>query len=126
LLAQSVTRAFPDAAVPGAGSLAGLLPHLDDLLVDRVTCAGVGGVVIEARCGSAGAACPACGSWSSRVHSGYARTVADGPAAGRAVLNRLRVRRFFCGNQVCEAVTFAEQVDGLTGRYCQRSAISPG
>jgi transposase len=121
LLAQSVTRAFPDAAVPGAGSLVDLLPHLDDLLVDRVTSAGAGGVVIEARCGSAGAACPACGSWSSRVHSGYARTVADGPAGGRPVLIRLRVRRFFCGNPVCEAVTFAEQVDGLTGRYLRRS-----
>ena len=55
------------------------------------------------------------------MHSGYARTVADGPAAGRPVLIRLRVRRFFCGNPVCEAVTFAEQVDGLTGRYLRRS-----
>ncbi len=89
--------------------------------MDWVSSAGAGGVVIEARCGSAGAACPACGTWSSRVHSGYARTVADGPAADRPVLIRLRVRRFFCGNPVCEAVTFAEQVDGLTGRYLRRS-----
>ena len=37
------------------------------------------------------------------------------------MLIRLRVRRFFCGNPVCEAVTFAEQVDGLTGRYPRRS-----
>jgi hypothetical protein len=60
LLTQSVTCAFTDAAVPGAGSLVDLLPHLDDLLVDRVvSSAGAGGVVIEARCGSAGAACPA-------------------------------------------------------------------
>ena len=32
----------------------------------------------------------------------------------------LRVRRFFCGNPGA-AVTFAEQVDGLTGRYLRRS-----
>jgi transposase len=121
LLTQSVTCAFLDTAVPGAGGLADLLPHLDGLLVDRVSSAGAGGVLIEARCGSAGAACPACGTWSSRVHSGYARTVADGPAGGRPVLIRLRVRRFFCGNPVCEAGTFAEQVDGLTGRYLRRS-----
>jgi transposase len=121
LFTQSVTRAFGDAAVRGAGSLADLLPHLDGLLVDRVTSAGAGGVVIEARCGSAGAVCPACGTWSARVHSGYARTVADGPAGGRQVLIRLRVRRFFCGNPVCAAVTFAEQADGLTGRYLRRS-----
>ena len=37
------------------------------------------------------------------------------------MLIRLRVRRFFCGNPACEAVTFAEQVDGLTGRYLRRS-----
>jgi hypothetical protein len=42
------------------------------------------------------------------VHSGYARSVADGPAGGRPVLI-LRVRRFFCGNPVCAAGTFAEQ-----------------
>jgi transposase len=121
LLTQSVTRAFRDAAGPGAGCLAGLLPHLDGLLVERVTSAGAGAVVIEARCGSAGAACPICGIWSSRVHSGYARSVADCPAGGRPVLIRLRVRRFFCGNPGCAAGTFAEQVDGLTGRYLRRS-----
>jgi hypothetical protein len=37
------------------------------------------------------------------------------------VLIRLRVRRFFCGNPGCAAGTFAEQVDGLTGRYLRRS-----
>jgi transposase len=120
LLPQSVTPAFPDASVADAGVLGDLLPHLAGLLVDRVISAA-GGVVIEARCGSAGAACPACGAWSSRVHSGYARTVADGPAGGLPVLIRLRVRRFFCGNASCAAVTFAEQADGLTGRYLRRS-----
>jgi len=55
------------------------------------------------------------------VHSGYARSVADCPAGGRPVLIRLRVRRFFCGNPVCVAGAFAEQVDGLTGRYLRRS-----
>jgi transposase len=55
------------------------------------------------------------------VHSGYARTVADGPAGGRLVRIRLRVRRFFCGNPDCAAVTFAEQAEGLTGRYLRRS-----
>jgi len=95
-------------------------PHLDGLEIERVSC-GDAGVVIEARSGSAGAACPACGSWSSRVHSGYLRTVQDGPAGGRPVLIRLAVRRFVCRNPGCAAVTFAEQVAGLTGRYRRRS-----
>jgi transposase len=74
-----------------------------------------------ARSRAAGAACPACGTWSSRVHSGYVRTIADGPSGGRPVVIRLAVRRFLCRNPACRSVTFAEQVDGLTGRYLRRS-----
>jgi transposase len=37
------------------------------------------------------------------------------------VLLRLAVRRFLCRNLACAAVTFAEQVDGLTCRYLRRS-----
>lgn len=55
---------------------------------------GEAGVVMQARSRAAGAACPACGAWSSRLHSGYIRTVADGPAGGRPVVIRLAVRRF--------------------------------
>ena len=97
-----------------------LFPHLCGLVVERVEPAG-GGVVIEARSRAPGAACPACGAWSSRVHSGYTRTVADGPAGGRPVVIRLAVRRLFCPDPVCTVVTFAEQVEGLTGRYLRRS-----
>ena len=93
-----------------------LFPHLHGLYVEQVQPAGAG-VVMQAHSRAAGAACPACGAWSSRVHSGYVRTVADGPAGGRPVVIRLVVRRFFCRNPACPSVTFAEQVDGLTGRY---------
>ena len=109
---QSVVCGFPDSSVPGGACLGDLPPHLGGLLADRVTSAA-GGVVSEARCGARGAACTACGTWSSRVHSGYARTVADVPAGGRPVLIRLRVRRLFCGDLACPVVTFAEQVAGL-------------
>ena len=34
---------------------------------------------------------------------------------------RLGVRRFSCRNPACPRVTFAEQVNGLTGRYLRRS-----
>jgi transposase len=37
------------------------------------------------------------------------------------VVIRLTVRRFFCGNPGCAAVTFAEQVDGLTSRRARRT-----
>ncbi len=85
--------------------------------VDRAE-AGPG---ISARPTAARAACPACGAWSSRVHSGYVRQVEDGPAGGRRVWSRLAIRRFFCGNPACRAATFAEQVDGLACRYQRRT-----
>ena len=128
MASQSATRALPPAtaghspvAVSGARELCELLfPHLRGLCVEQVQPAG-DGVVMQARSRAAGAACPACGAWSSRVHSGYVRTVADGPSGGRPVVIRLAVRRFLCRNPACRSVTFAEQVDGLTGRYLRRS-----
>jgi transposase len=97
-----------------------LFPHLRGLRVERIEAAGAG-VVIEARPVAAGAGCPACGAWSSRVHSGYVRRLGGGPPGGRPVVIRLAVRRFFCGNPACATVTFAEQVDGLSARYLRRS-----
>jgi transposase len=128
LASQSAMAALPPAtidrspvAVSGARELCEVLfPHLAGLWVEQVQPGG-DGVVMRARSRAAGAACPACGAWSSRVHSGYVRTVADGPAGGRPVVIRLTVRRFLCRNPACRSVTFAEQVDGLTGRYLRRS-----
>lgn len=100
-MSQSAAAAIrPAAAAAVTGRDAGELcawsaPHLDGLLVERVSC-GDAGVVIEARSRPAGAACPACGARSLRVHSGYVRTVQDGPAGGRVVVVRLAVRRFWC------------------------------
>ena len=125
---QSATLALPPAtagrspvAACGGDELCEwLFPHLRGLVVERIEPAGAG-VVIGARSRAPGAACPACGTWSSRVHSGYARTVADGPAGGCPVMICLAVRRLFCRNPACPVVTFAEQVEGLTGRYLRRS-----
>jgi transposase len=42
------------------------------------------------------------------VHSRYDRGLADVAMTGQPVMLRLRVRRFFCGNENCPAATFAE------------------
>jgi transposase len=97
-----------------------LFPHLGGVQVDGVE-GTTKAVVIFARSRSAGAVCPSCGAWSARVHSRYPRRLADGAAGGRPVVICLAVRRFFCVNPGCAAVTFAEQVDGLSGRYLRRS-----
>jgi transposase len=98
-----------------------LFPQLAGLVIERVFMAGTS-VRIQARTSSAGSACPACGVRSVQVHSRYERRLADTAAGGQEIFILLQVRRFFCGNDGCAAVTFAEQVHGLTSRYGRRSS----
>jgi len=117
---QCVTcPASPAIADGTAGEGAGigdLLPHLRDLIVEKIDCTR-SAVVIRARCQRSQAACPACGTWSSRVHASYVRQVRDLPLGGGPVLIRLAMRRFACLNAACAKVTFARQAAGLTARY---------
>jgi transposase len=96
--------------------LGDLLPHLGSVIVDKIECTP-SAVVFKARYQPAEAACPVCGTWSSRVHGSYVRQVRDLPLGGRPVLIHLSMRRFLCQNAACKKVTFAGQVDGLTARY---------
>ncbi|WP_204985350.1 ISL3 family transposase [Micromonospora globbae] len=95
-----------------------LLPHLSDLLIDGVEQRHEA-VVISARVRSATAQCGSCRQSSSRVHGRYLRRLRDLTVAGVAVLLQVRVRRFRCGNRGCPAVTFVEQVDGLTAPHAR-------
>jgi len=99
-----------------------LLPHLAPVVVEAAEVAG-GRVLIWARVRAEGASCPHCGQFTERVHSAYERRLADAPAGGQPVTIRLAVRRFFCGNADCGAVTFAEQVPGLTTRRARRTPL---
>ncbi len=101
-------------------SLGLLLPHLAGVAVEAAEVAG-GQVRIWARACAEGASCPRCGQFSQRVHSGYGRRLADAPVGGQPVTIRLAVRRFLCANPDCGAVTFAEQVAGLTARRARRT-----
>jgi transposase len=101
-------------------SLERLLPHLAGVVVEAAELAG-GRLCIWARARAEGAACPRCRRPWARVHSSYERRLADAPVGGQPVVIRLTVRRFFCGNPDCAAVTFAEQVDGLTSRRARRT-----
>ncbi|MBI0377069.1 ISL3 family transposase, partial [Streptomyces albiflaviniger] len=68
-------------------------------------------------------ACPHCSRPSDRVHGRYVRRVADAAIGGRAVVIELLVRRFRCLNGGCTAVTFAEQVEGLTSPYARKTPL---
>ncbi len=100
-------------------SLERLLPHLAGAVVEAAELAG--SLCLWARARADHAVCPRCGQPSGRVHSTYGRRLADAPVGGRPVLIRLAVRRFFCGNPDCPAVTFAEQIGGLTLRRARRT-----
>jgi len=103
-----------------AVSLERLLPHLSGVAVDAAELAG-GQLCIRARGRAEATACPGCGQFSARVHSTYQRRLADVPVGGHRVMIRLTVRRFFCASQDCPAVTFAEQIEGLTSRRARRT-----
>jgi hypothetical protein len=98
---------------------------LAEVVVERVEPVGAS-VVIWARPQSPDARCPGCGLRSSRVHSRYDRRLADAAIAGRPVVLRLRVRRYFCAGTDCPVRTFAEQVEGLTAKHARRTELARG
>jgi transposase len=118
-----VSVSQPSECLSCPGDLGVLLPHLAAVVVEW---AGVDGdrVCAWARARADGAACPRCGCWSGRVHSGYSRLFADAAIGGRRTVIRLAVRRFFCGSAACPAVTFAEQPQGLAVRYARRTPLA--
>lgn len=103
-----------------ADLLAIVFPHLSAVRVEKVARTG-GSVALHVRPTSPTAACPCCGTDSSRVHSRYPRTVSDMTVSGQETVLRLEMRRFFCPYEQCERRIFAEQIDGLTIRYGRRS-----
>ena len=78
-------------------------------------------ITISASSTSLSASCPQCHHDSSKVHSGYIRTLADLSLGVRKVVIKLDIRRFFCKEQACEQVTFAEPVSEFVSRYSRRS-----
>jgi transposase len=102
-----------------------LLPEPLGLVSCRVQI-GHNSIVILAGTTAPSALCPACGCSSSRVHSHYARHLADLPWHGRPVRVVLTVRRFFCDAVACQRRIFAERVPAVaaararqTGRLAQ-------
>ncbi|WET81636.1 ISL3 family transposase [Amycolatopsis sp. QT-25] len=71
-------------------------------------------VKLAARVRRKSGVCGRCGVASTVIHGCYLRRLSDAPTAGVRVVIELTVRRFRCVNDECAAVTFAEQVAGLT------------
>ncbi|MEU9381443.1 ISL3 family transposase [Streptomyces sp. NPDC048279] len=101
-----------------------LFPYLSALLIEEVE-RRPDRVVFRARVRAATAVC-GCGESSARVHGRYIRRLRDAAAGGLGVVIELRVRRFRCENPVCPAVTFAEQIAGLTTPHSRYTPLMRG
>ncbi|MER6068007.1 ISL3 family transposase [Streptomyces sp. NPDC001817] len=82
-----------------------------------------GTVTLRASCQTLPARCTRCGMPSWRVHGRYARRLADAPLGGAFAVIELTVRRFKCLNPLCPAVSFAEQVPGLTSPHARYTPL---
>ena len=78
-------------------------------------------IEIRVHCTSASAACPVCGRPSTRVHSRYARTLADLPWHGTPVRLELQARRFFCDTPECPRRIFTERLSGVATAYARKT-----
>ena len=95
--------------------------HVETLLLDE------DGLTILASSKATAAPCPRCGQRSDRLHSRYARTLADLPWAGVAVHLRGPVRKFFCDHDACPRRIFGERladVAEVSGRRTNRQRES--
>ena len=67
------------------------------------------------------AECPLCHQRSARIHSRYARDVADLSWIDCAVRLELHVRRFFCPNPECARQIFTERLPTVVAPYARRT-----
>jgi transposase len=99
---------MPLCFLPGAGSLR---CEQVEIAADVVT------VHVSSRKRSG--VCPLCGRRSTRVHSHYARILADLPWQGRRVRLRWHSRRFFCDYRRCLRRIFTERLPEVATSYAR-------
>jgi transposase len=83
-----------------------------------------GVIQVELRASAPSAACPGCGTNSTRVHSRYQRRLADLPWEGVPVRILLQARKFFCMREECLQRVFTARLPGTVARYARRSSRS--
>ncbi|MFJ3307147.1 transposase family protein [Streptomyces sp. NPDC086549] len=78
--------------------------------------------MLRTRARATTAACR-CGQGSARVHGRYVRQLRDVAVGGLGVVIELCKRRLRCENPACPAVTFAEQIAGLTTPHSRHTPL---
>jgi len=91
--------------------------HLDACHVD----AAAAQITLLVRSTAASVPCPHCAVPARRIHSHYARTLADLPWAAYRVRLQLRVRKWFCRNRACRRRIFTERLPTITAPWARRT-----
>ena len=87
-----------------------------------VHCAELGSTINVQACSTVRAApCPACQSWSDRLHGRYVRCLTERPSLEQQVVIFVEIRRFKCPSADCLRRTFAEDIQSLAGRHQRRT-----
>ncbi|MFD9595538.1 ISL3 family transposase [Kitasatospora sp. NPDC059973] len=79
--------------------------------------------MLRTRSRTRSARCPGCGRLSGRIHGRYERRLGDAPLGGLPVVIVMLMRRFKCMTTDCPAVTFAEQIPGLTQPHARHTPV---
>ncbi|MEW2128589.1 ISL3 family transposase [Streptomyces sp. NPDC007259] len=104
--------------------LLNLFPYLSALVIEEVE-RRPDKVVLRTRVRAATEAWR-CGRSSVPLHGRYVRQRGDLAVGGLGVVIELCIRRFRCENSACPAVTFAEQVAGLTTPHSRQTPLLRG
>ena len=86
--------------------------HIDDAAAQ---------ITLDVTSTHAGVPCPLCHVQTARVHSRYARTVADLPWGDYHVRLQLRVRKFFCDHAACPRQIFTERLPTVAAPWARRT-----
>ncbi len=97
-----------------------LLPDVPDLVLSKIYY-GPQRLFLFAASLSSQECCPLCHAASQRVHSHYTRRIADLPWADFTIEILLQVRRFYCNNQKCRRLTFAQRLGAAIPAYARRT-----
>jgi transposase len=109
------------AAVSLAALALALLALPPGLALDAAS-VDASGVLLSLRTTAPTATCPCCGVRATRVHSRYARALADLACGDVALRLRVVVRRFRCPTPACARVVFAERLPALARPHARRTA----
>src|SRR5437867_908763 len=86
--------------------------HVDDAAAE---------ITLHVTAAQASVPCPLCHGQTVRVHSRYARTLADLPWSTYAVRLQLRVRKFFCDHPTCPRQILTERLPTVAAPWARRT-----